>query len=133
MVGDIRAMSYALTIRLFEECTRCHMPPGIMCVYTRSNTIHRDPVSRKYVDNEIGKPMIRTHTERNRNMVGQPGKYNHQPDFNSAVIVMRPENENPNNPLIISAPCICEDETHHWTAAVYEGTWSANRHIPETV
>ena len=124
---------YALTIQLFEKCPRCGMPPGIMCVYTKGYSIHRDPVSGKYVYNQIGKPMLRTHYERNRNMTGEPGKYNHQPDFGSAVIVSRPENADPDKaPLLISAPCVCNDETHHWTATVYAGSWSANRHVPET-
>jgi hypothetical protein len=61
-----------------------------------------------------------------------PAKYAHQPDFDSATIVSRPDNAKPDEaPLVIRVRCVCADREHEWEAKVYGGEWATNKIILE--
>lgn len=52
-------------------------------------------------------------------------KHAHQPDFTKLRISVRPENDNPDQPVVLTAPCVC-GSAGEWLANVPSATWRAD-------
>jgi hypothetical protein len=49
--------------------------------------------------------------------------YEHRPDFEKIKIAARPDIDQSNEPVCMSAPCICGSEIHSWSAVLYPSKW----------
>ena len=53
-------------------------------------------------------------------------RYDHQPDFGAVKVAAKPDNDQADEPVVLTAACVCGDESHKWEACVYPGAWRGN-------
>ena len=75
----------------------------------------------KYVIPRLGSGLISARE------VTEDTSYPHQPDFEKLRIAARPHNDQADEPVVLTAACVCGDEQEQWSVNVYGPAWRTNK------